>query len=198
MAIITDLGVDGGGIAQPRLKHKWALTFQNMAGDSEPLRLNAISADRPKFSFEEIQLDRYNSRAWAAGKYVFEPINVTFEDDLNGGVTSGLQEQLELQQNLIGLNASPRLPSATSGSDYKFAIKMDLLDGNTQVVESWILEGVFIQNIDYTDLDYAASESVKVTVTFRFDHARQNVNPDGVSGKATGGAGSSGGSGFVL
>lgn len=198
MALITDLGVDGGGIAQPRLKHKWALTFQNLAGtDSESLRINAIQADRPKLQFEEIVLDRYNSKAYVAGKHVFEPINVTFEDDLNGGVQSALQEQLELQQNIIGLNAAPRLPSAAAGQDYKFAIRMDLLDGNTQVVESYILEGVFIQNIDNTDLDYTASETVKVTVTFRFDHARQNVNPDNVTGKATGGAGSTG-SGFIL
>jgi len=197
MALITDLGVDGGGIAQPRLKHKWAITFQNMAGDSEPLRLNAISADRPKLQFEEVVLDRYNSKGYVAGKHIFEPVNITFEDDLNGGVTAALQDQLELQQNIIGLTAAPRLPSAASGQDYKFAIKMDLLDGNTSVVETWILEGAFVQNVDFTDLDYAASESVKVTVTFRFDHARQNINPDGITGKATGGAGSTG-SGFIL
>jgi len=190
MGLITDLGVDGGGIAQPRLKHKWALTFQNMAGDSEPLRLNAISADRPKLQFEEVVLDRYNSKAYIAGKYVFETINVTFEDDLNGGVTAALQAQIEAQQNLIGLTSSPRLASAAAGQDYKFAIKMDLLDGNTDIVESWSLEGVWIQNVDYTDLDYATTESVKCTATFRFDHARQNINPDGVGGKATGGAGS--------
>lgn len=197
MALITDLGVDGGGIAQPRLKHKWAITFQNMAGDSEPLRLNAISADRPKLQFEEVVLDRYNSKAYVAGKHSFEVLNVTFEDDLNGGVTSAIQEQLELQQNIIGLNAAPRLPSAAAGQDYKFAVKMDLLDGNTRVVETWVLEGVFIQNADFDGVDYATSESIKVTVAFRYDHARQNVNPDGVSGKATGGAGSTG-SGFIL
>jgi len=198
MALITDLGVDGGGIAQPRLKHKWAITFQNIgAQDSEPLRLNAIQADRPKLSFEEVVLDRYNSKAYVAGKHAFEVVTITFEDDLNGGVTKALNEQLELQQSIIGLTAAPRLASAAAGQDYKFAVKMDLLDGNTAAVETWILEGTFIQNIDYMDVDYTSSESVKVTVTFRFDHARQSVNPDGVGGKATGGAGSTG-QGFVV
>jgi hypothetical protein len=197
MALITDLGVDGGGVAQPRLKHKWALTFQNMGGDSDPLRLNAINANRPKLAFAEIVMDRYNSKVYIAGKHEFETIDVTFEDDLNGGVTAALQEQLELQQNLIGLNAAPRLTSAASGQDYKFAVRMDLLDGGTNIVETWVLEGAHIQKIDYDQLDYTASETVKVTVTFRFDHARQNINPDRVSGKATGGAGSSG-NGFVL
>ncbi len=197
MALITDLGVDGGGIAQPRLKHKWAITFQNMAGDEEPLRLNAISADRPKLTFEEVIQDRYNSKAYIAGKHIFEPVNVTFEDDLNGGVTAAIQEQIELQQNIIGLNASPRLASAASGQDYKFAVKMDLLDGNQAVVETWILESTFIQNVDWGDVDSTTSETIKATVTFRFDHARQNINPDNVRGKSTGGAGSTG-SGFIL
>ena len=197
MALISDLGVDGGGIAQPRLKHKWAITFQNIAGDGEPLRLNAINASRPKLQFEEVVLDRYNSKAYIAAKHVFETVDIQFEDDLNGGVTSALQEQLELQQNIIGLNSSPRLASAASGQQYKFAVRMDLLDGNTQVVETWVLEGAWISNIDYTDLDYTTSETVKVTTTLRFDHARQNVNPDSVSGKATGGAGNTGNN-FVL
>ncbi len=192
MGLITDLGVDGGGIAQPRLKHKWAVTFQNMAGDSEPLRTNAINASRPKLEFEEVVLDRYNSKVYVAGKHVFQTVDIQFEDDLNGGVTAALQEQLELQQNIIGLNSAPRLPSAAAGQDYKFAVRMDLLDGNTAIVETWILEGTYIQSIDWTDVDYAASETVKCTVTFRFDHARQNINPDGVSGNATGGAGNSG------
>ena len=197
MALITDLGVDGGGIAQPRLKHKWAVTFQNMAGDSDPLRLNAINASRPKLEFEEVVLDRYNSKAYIAGKHVFQTVDIQFEDDLNGGVTSAIQAQLELQQNLIGLNAAPRLPSAAAGQDYKFAVRMDLLDGNTAIVETWVLEGAYIINTDWTDVDYTTSETIKVTVTFRFDHARQSVNPDGVSGKATGGAGSTG-EGVVL
>ena len=100
MALITDLGVDGGGIAQPRLKHKWAVTFQNMAGDSDPLRLNAINASRPKLEFEEVVLDRYNSKAYIAGKHVFQTVDIQFEDDLNGGVTSAIQAQLELQQKV--------------------------------------------------------------------------------------------------
>lgn len=195
MALITDLGVDGGGIAQPKIKNRWALTFQNMAGDSEPLRLNAITAERPKLEFEQITLDRYNSRAYVLGKHQFDPITITFEDDFNGGVVAALQAQLELQQNIIGVNSAPRLPAAAAGQDYKFAIRMDLLDGNIQVLETFVMEGCMVTNIDYDMGDYAASETIKVTTTFRFDHARQNVNRDNKN--ATGGAGSVG-SNFVI
>jgi len=197
MALITDIGVDGGGVSHPRFKHKWAITFQNIAGDEEPLRTNAINASRPKMQFEEVVLDRYNSKVYVAGKHVFETIDIQFEDDINGGVTSALQEQLELQQNIIGLNASPRLASAAAGQDYKFAVRMDLLEGSTAIVETWVIEGCFIQNIDYENVDYTTSETLKVTITLRFDHARQNINPDNVSGKATGGAGSTD-EGFIL
>jgi hypothetical protein len=195
MALISDLGVDGGGISQPRLKNRWALTFQNMAGDSDDLRINAITVDRPKLEFQQVPLDRYNSKAYVLGKHEFDPITVTFEDDFNGGVTAAIQAQLELQQNIIGVNSAPRLPAAAAGQDYKFAIKMDLLDGNIQVLESFLMEGCMITNVDYDSGDYSASETIKCTVTFRFDHARQNINRG--SKKATGGAGSVG-SGFVI
>jgi hypothetical protein len=186
MAIITDLGVDAGGILQPKLKNRWRVTFLGLVEDAEPLRVQAITADRPKINFEQIQLDRYNSRAYIAGKYTFEPVNITFEDDIGGGVTAAIQSQIERQQKLIGLAPAPRLPAAVSGSRYKFTLSMEMLDGDDNVFEEWILQGAYFEGIDYTDLDYNASETVKITVTVRYDHASQRIS--GLNEKATGGA----------
>lgn len=187
MAQITDLGVDGTGILQPKLKHKWRLDFQGMAGNSETLTLQAVTSDRPKMQFEEVVLDRYNSKAFIAGKHVFEPLVVTVEDDIGGGVAEAIRAQLEIQQQIIGIGAAPRLPSATAGADYKFALKQTMLDGDDTPLEIWVMEGMWISNVDWGELDYAASEAVRITLTLRFDHARDNIT--GVRGNATGGAG---------
>lgn len=194
MAIITDFGVtpEAGGIIHPKLKNKWRVNFHGIGGGrggagnvSEVLTLQAITGDRPKLEFEEIQLDRYNSRAWIAGKHMWQPATFTFEDDIGGRVTSLFQEQVEKQQALISVGSGRVLNTALSGQLYKFAMTVEMLDGDVSPLEIWAYEGVFLQNIDYTDLDYAASESVKITATFRFDHARQlNLGRDG---KATGG-----------
>ena len=83
MATINDIGIPGvgSGILQPKLKNRWRVTFANLGGgvDSQPLSHQAITVTRPVLSFEEIQLDRYNSRAWVAGKHTFEPMTITLE-----------------------------------------------------------------------------------------------------------------------
>ena len=193
MATINDIGIPGvgTGILQPRMKNRWRVTFANMGGgaDSQPLSLQAITLTRPVLSFEEVQLDRYNSRAYVAGKYTFEPMTITFEDDVSGTASQVLQEQLQNQQFLVGAEGQ-WLAAAGEGSLYKFVTYLDLLDGNDQVTEKWTIEGCWLQNIDYTDLDYSASEAVQITVTVRYDLARQDIGGyDQGQGVALGGAG---------
>lgn len=193
MATINDIGIPGvgSGILQPKLKNRWRVTFANLGGgaDSQPLSLQAVTLTRPVLSFEEVQLDRYNARAYVAGKYTFEPMTITFEDDVSSTATQVLQEQIQNQQFLIGAEGQ-WLAASGEGSLYKFVTYLDLLDGNEQVTEKWTVEGCFIQNIDYMDLDYAASEAVQITVTLRYDHARQDAGGyDQGQGVALGGAG---------
>ena len=190
MALILEMGVrgNGGEILHPQMKNKWRLTFNGIGGvlDAQPLTFQAITCDRPKLSFEKVTLDRYNSRAYVAGKHQFDPINVTFEADIGGGVASIIQAQLERQQRIIGLSAAPRLPAALAGQDYKFSVTQEILDGDNTPIEIWYIEGVYIENVDYTDLDYAASETIKITLTLSYDHARQAIL--GLPGRATGGS----------
>lgn len=180
MAVITDLGnsTNINGIMQPKIKNRWRLTFiglGNNAADGDGLQVQAITAERPKLSFETITLDRYNSKAYVAGKHSFDPINITFEDDTGGYVAAAMQNQLEKQQNIIAQTPSPLLPASPAGQLYKFATRIDILDGNEVIFESWSVEGCWIENIDYTDLDYSASEVVKITMAMRYDHARQRI-----------------------
>ena len=193
MATINDFGIPGvgTGILQPKLKHKWKVTFANIGGgaDSQPLSMQAVTVTRPVLSFEEVQLDRYNSRAWVAGKHTFEPMTLTFEDDVSSSASQVLQDQLQNQQFIIGAEG-PYLAAAGEGSLYKFVTYLDLLDGNEQIIEEWVVEGCWLQNIDYTDLDYATSDAVQITTTVRYDHARQSLGGyDQGEGVATGGAG---------
>jgi hypothetical protein len=193
MATINDIGIPGvgTGILHPRLQHKWRVTFANIGGgtDSQPLSMQAINVTRPVLSFDEVQLDRYNSRAFVAGKHTFEPMTITFEDDITGTASKVIQDQIQKQQWLIGAEG-PWLCSAGEGSLYKFVTYLDSLDGCEQTVEKWTVEGCFIQNIDYTTYDYAASEAVQIIVTIRYDHARQVLGGyNKGEGVATGGAG---------
>jgi hypothetical protein len=193
MATVNNFGIPdvSSGILHPKHKNRWRVTFSNLGGgtESQNVSAQAINITRPTLNFDEVQLDRYNSRAFVAGKHTFEPMTLTLEDDLTGTASKVIQDQLQKQQWLIGVEGQ-FLAAAAAGSMYKFVTRLDQLDGNDQVVERWTMEGCWIQNIDYTDLDYAASEAVQITVTLRYDHARQDiVGFTGGEGVATGGAG---------
>lgn len=193
MATINDYGIPGvgSGILHPKHKNRWRVTFANMGGgaDSQPVSMQAVTVTRPKITFDEIELHRYNSRAWIAGKHNWDIMSLTLEDDVTGTASSVIQAQLQKQQWLIGAEGQ-WLAAAGEGALYKFVTYLDQLDGNDQVIEKWTVEGCFIQNADYGDLDYSANDKVTITLQIRFDHARQSLGgyTQG-AGVATGGAG---------
>ena len=193
MSTINDIGIPGvgNGILHPKQKNRWRITFANLGGgaDSQPLSMQATTVTRPVITFEEIQLDRYVSRAFIAGKYTFEPMTLSFEDDVSGSASQVIQTQLQKHQWLIGAEGQ-WLAAAGEGSLYKFVTYLDMLDGNDQTTERWTIEGCWFSQVDYTDLDMAAADAVLITTTLRYDHARQNIGGyNQGEGVAAGGAG---------
>lgn len=183
MGLLSQMGIpiSGNGILHPRQKYRWQVQFINIAqgtaAASNYLSAQAVNVTRPQFEFEEVQLDRYNSRAYVLGKYTFSPMTLTIEDDISGLATSVIQSQVELQQRLIGADSSNAqwLNSASTASSYKFGMKLMSLDGNETVTETWSYEGCMIQAVDYNDYDYTASDAAQITMTVRYDIARQDI-----------------------
>jgi len=195
VATVNDFGIPGvgTGILQPKMKHLWRVTFANLGGgiDSQPMSMQAITVSRPSLSFEKIELNRYNSKAFVAGKHTFETMNLVLEDDVTSSATKVVQEQVTKQQWLIGAQG-PWLGKGEEGSLYKFVTYLEMMDGKETVIEKWVVEGCWIETADYTDLDYADSAAVQINLTISYDHARQELlnNYDAGEGVATGGAGS--------
>mgnify|MGYP001014761117 CR=1 FL=1 len=155
--------------------------------NSRDLTMQTTTVTLPNLSFEEVALHRYNSVAYIAGKHSWEPINLTVEDDITGLAATVVRNQLETQQRLIGSDLDGRwLNTAATGSDYKFGIVIDQLDGDEGVVQSWILEGCYLASADFGDRDYSASEAATITMSIRYDHARHIESGQGY-GTALGG-----------
>lgn len=192
MATITDMGIPGdgdvSGILQPFYKNRWRVKFKFGGTNTRSLTAMAITAERPKVEYEEIQLDRYNSRAFLQGKYTFQPISIVLEPDIGGEVHQAIVRQSERQQRLIGPQAGSYLGQAISGQAYKFALDLEMLDGDHSPgapLETWKLEGCALNNMDFGDVDYQASETVKTSLQVRYDHAYVVIT--GTEQKATGG-----------
>lgn len=194
MATLANFGIPGAGagILHPRLKNKFRITFLNMGvlvpgTNSRNLTMQVTNITLPNLTFEEVVLHRYNSTAYVAGKHSWEPISVTVEDDITGLAAKVVTAQLETQQRIVGSDLDGRwLNTAATGSDYKFGVKIDQLDGDEGVVQQWILEGAMIASSDFGDRDYSASEAATITMNIRFDHARHVESGQGY-GTALGG-----------
>jgi hypothetical protein len=191
---LANLGIPGAGsgILHPKLKNKWRVTFQGIgrlvAGlNSRNVTMQATTVSRPQLEFQEVELHRYNSTAYVAGKHTWSPMSMTVEDDITGLASKVIKGQLETTQRLVGVDLDGRwLNTAATGSDYKCGVKLEMLDGDEGVVETWILEGAWIQAADFGDLDYSASEAATIQVTMRYDHARSIDSGEGY-GTALGG-----------
>lgn len=179
MATYLDMGIPevGPGILQPKLKNRWRITFANLGGgtNSAPVSMQAISFSRPNLQFQEVELHRYNSRAWIASKHNWEPMSLTVEDDVTNTATNVIQEQLQKQQWLVGAEG-PWLATAATGSAYKFTAYADMLDGNEQILERWTYEGCWIVTCDFGEMGYADGDAATINLSVRFDHARQDVS----------------------
>lgn len=179
MSTIADFGIPGalsGGFLQPKQKDKWRITFQGMGGtpNSNPVTVQAISVTLPSILFDEIVMNRYNSRAWIAGKHDYEPITLVVEDDVKGEAFKVIQEQEQKQKWLTGAEG-PFLGVAPEGSLYKFVTIIDLLDGRQQVIDKWTLEGCWFKQITPSELDYSSADSLTISLTIRFDHPRHDI-----------------------
>jgi hypothetical protein len=194
MATINDIGIPGvgTGILQPKINNRWRITFANMGGgaDSQPVSMQAVKVTRPKLTKEEIELRRYNSVAWVAARHNWDPMSVTVQDDVTGTAGAVIQQQLQKQQWIVGAEGQ-WLAAAGEGSLYKFASYIDLLDGNDQIIEKWVVEGCWIKEATWSDLDYSSgTEALTIDLSIRFDNANQIIGgyAQGL-GVATGGAG---------
>ena len=169
------------GLLMPKLKYRFRATFENF-GVSTPrteLTKQVVDITRPSVTFEEMEVPVYNSRVYLVGKHNWDPVTVNLRDDVNGGVTKLVGEQLQKQFDFM------EQASASSGIDYKFITRFEILDGGNgastpTVLETWEMYGCFIQNVNYGDLNYASSEPATVTMSLRFDNAVQSPLGDGV------------------
>ncbi len=196
MATLSQMGIPGigTGILHPKQKNRWQAIFAGLGGASgssagvpNNLSLQCVTVTRPNFSYEEVQLDRYNSRAYVPGKFTFEPLQLSVEDDVTNLASNAIQTQAESQQRLIGATG-PWLAAAATASAFKFSVQLEQLDGGSGVVvETWVYEGCYLQGVDYGENDYATGEKMMINLTIRYDLAHQILVPGAVTGTALGG-----------
>ena len=177
----TNQSATSQGLLMPKLKFRFRVTFENF-GVSQPtteLTKQVIDFKRPTLSFEEMIIPIYNSKVYLAGKPNWEPVTCMLRDDAGNEVTKRVGEQLQKQFDFMEQS------SASSGIDYKFLTRFEVLDGGNganeaTVLETWELYGCYLSNTDYADANYATNEPMTVALTIRYDNAIQTPGGTGI------------------
>jgi hypothetical protein len=165
----------------PKLKFRFRVTFENF-GVSQPtteLTKQVIDFKRPTLSFDPIEIPVYNSKVYLAGKPTWAEVTCTLRDDAVGEVTKRVGEQLQKQFDFM------EQASASSGIDYKFLTRFEVLDGGNgaseaNVLETWEMYGCYLSNTDYGDFNYGTNDAATIALTIRYDNAIQTPTNTGI------------------
>ena len=129
--LASDQSSSTQGLLMPKLKYRFRVMFENF-GVSTPrteLTKQVMSFARPNLSFEEITLPIYNSTLKLAGKHTWADTTCEIRDDASGAVSRLVGEQLQKQMDFL------EMASASSGIDYKFLTRFEILDGGNGAAE---------------------------------------------------------------
>ena len=179
--LASDQSASNQGLLMPKLQYRFRLILENF-GVSTPrteLTKQVIDVTRPSLTFDETILEVYNSRVYLAGKHTWDPLTINLRDDVNNSVTRLCGEQIQKQFDFFEQS------SASSGTDYKFTGRIEMLDGGNganavTVLETWELYGAYVQNINYNTMAYATSDPATITLSVRYDNAIQAPRGTGV------------------
>ena len=179
-------------LLMPKLKYRFRVTLLGFGvAAATELTKQVQDVTRPKVSFEEMALDVYNSKVKLAGRHTLENVTLTLRDDASGQVQKLVGQQIQKQFDFM------EQASARSGIDYKFTMRIEVLDGGNgalvpSTLETFELYGCFVQNADYGDANYSTNEHMTVALTIAYDNLAQfaagaaSVSPIGGIGAAVG------------
>lgn len=174
--LATNDSASSQGLLMPKLKYRFRVILENFGVPGTPtteLTKQVMNVTRPDLTFEEIKLPVYNSTVKLAGKHNWGDAKLTLRDDVTNAVTQLVGQQLQKQFDFFEQS------SAASGIDYKFSMRVELLDGgngaNTpNVLEAFDFLGCFVSQVTYQGGDYAsATDPMDIALTIKYDNALQ-------------------------
>ena len=171
------------GLLMPKLKYRFRVTLDQFGVggvQSTEITKQVMSVSRPELTFDDITLDVYNSRVKMLGKHKWGDPKLKIRDDASGVVSKKVGEQLQKQFDFFEQSG------AASGVDYKFRMRVEILDGGNGAYEPVTLEsfeylGCFIKQVTYQGGDYTSNDPLDIEMTISIDNAIQLEAPGGAA-----------------
>lgn len=144
---------------EPKRKNRFLLGIEGIDA------FIVMTAARPTFTTNEVEIPFMNSRRYVAGVTKFETMSLTLSDPIAPSGAQQIMEWLRLHFESV---------SGRSGyaDFYKRDIQLKMIDPIGTVTELWDIKGAFITSANFGDLDYKSEGEVsEIQLNIRFDQA---------------------------
>jgi hypothetical protein len=148
---------------EPKRKNRFILRFPSSLGINE---WYVTSTSRPKAKINTTEIPFLNTSTYVAGRFTWEEISVQFKDPIGPSASQALMEWFRLHAESV----TGRMGYAAG---YKKDVELEMLDPTGVVVEKWILQGCFLSNLNFGDLNYSQDELATIDAGLRMDRCIQ-------------------------
>ena len=148
---------------EPKRVNRFILRFPSSLGINE---WYVTSAARPSVKLNSVEILFLNTSTFVAGRFNWEEMRVKFKDPIGPSASQALMEWFRLHAESV----TGRMGYAAG---YKKDVELEMLDPTGVVVEKWILQGTFLMNLNFGDLDYSRDDLATIDVTLRMDRCIQ-------------------------
>ena len=148
---------------EPKIKNIFILRFPSSLGINE---WYVTSTSRPKAKINTTEIPFLNTSTYVAGRFTWEEISVQFKDPIGPSASQALMEWFRLHAESV----TGRMGYAAG---YKKDVELEMLDPTGVVVEKWILQGCFLSNLNFGDLNYSQDELATIDAGLRMDRCIQ-------------------------
>lgn len=174
--LASDQSASSQGMLMPKLSYRFRVNFENfgVSGSTTEMTKQIAEINRPTVELDDVIIDIYNSRIHYASKAKWTAITAKLRDDVTGNVSKLVGEQMQRQFDFYEQS------TAASAGDYKFTLRIEMLDGGNgstgpQVLETWEVYGCYVQKVTYGALAYNKNDPVMIELSINYDNAVQTT-----------------------
>jgi hypothetical protein len=166
------LGALGNGDVIFKRKFRWTfeIAWCCSVGQGRTVPASFVKmGNRPQIDFEEIEINYLNGKMFIPGKGTWQPLSITYYDVAGLVSGSATSELLSWIASIYDFTNPECLKMNSSLETYSGKAKLMLYDGCGNPLESWILNHVWPQSVNWGDLDMGSSDECTIELTLRYD-----------------------------
>ena len=139
-------------------QNRFLLTFPDSLGLAS---WYVSTAQRPKININKVPIPFMNTEMYVAGRYVWQPLSITFRDPIGPSASQALMEWVRLHAESV---------TGRMGyfAGYARNIELTMSDPTGTAVSKWILVNCMLcDNIDFGALNYASDALAEITLSIQ-------------------------------